>query len=485
MPQAAKYVVERRLGRGGMGVVDLAVASDGTRVALKRIALHGSAGALAEARVRIRREAEVLGQLDHPRIVRLLDVVDDGDDVVLVMPWLRGGSLADRVTTQRTLPPDDVDRIADHLLGALATAHRAGVVHRDIKPANVLFDEQSRPHLADFGVATARDITAGLTAAGLAVGTPGFIAPEQARGESAGSGGRRLQPGRHAALGAHGRRVRTATGTPDVLLWRAAQGKVEPLPHGRAGPLAASHRRDARTPCRAPAVRRGAGRWTRRHGRTAGGRDAARRPAAATRAGRSSARSPAVGVAIGVALAVALDDGDDPDRDLGAGAPSTTTTTTCVALPYQPCGAPPAPGTDGSACIDARADYDGDAANGCEAIPDDLDGTELGTVEPTIVPADDTDAFTVEVDDDFQLRCNGRITLELTAPEGMTLRLEVLDEDGELLGELTSAGGVAQRLRLREPDCGGDDGGTLTAVVSPIGSDRSSEPYTLERSGHW
>ncbi len=93
------------------------------------------------ARLRVRREAEVLGALDHPHIVPLLDVVDEGDDIVLVMPYLSGGTLAELVAVHGPMPPAYVDHLADALLGALAAAHRAGIVHRDIKPANVLFDD--------------------------------------------------------------------------------------------------------------------------------------------------------------------------------------------------------------------------------------------------------------------------------------------------------------------------------------------------------
>src|SRR5262245_19882304 len=169
-----------------MGVVELGVAPDGTRVALKRVALHGSTAALDAARARIRREAEVLDRLDHEGIVGLVEVVDDGDDVILVMPLLDGGNLADRVAADGPLPAAEVAAIADRLLRALAAAHRAGVVHRDVKPANVLFDSTGTAHLADFGIATARDVTAGLTELATAIGTPGFLAPEQARGEAAG-----------------------------------------------------------------------------------------------------------------------------------------------------------------------------------------------------------------------------------------------------------------------------------------------------------
>src|SRR4051812_8859940 len=120
------YEVVRRLGRGGMGVVDLATDADGRHVALKRLPLHGSSEEIGRARARIRREAEVLGTLDHPGIVGLLDVVDDGDDVVLVMPYLAGGSLHDRVSTGGPLSEPEVGRLGDQLLDALAAAHRQG-----------------------------------------------------------------------------------------------------------------------------------------------------------------------------------------------------------------------------------------------------------------------------------------------------------------------------------------------------------------------
>src|SRR3954467_12867101 len=97
------YAVLGRLGRGGMGVVDLATAADGRQVALKRVPLHGSAAEIDQARRRIRREAEVLRSLRPPAIVELLDVLDDGDDLVLVMPFLPGGTLTERVRTYGTL----------------------------------------------------------------------------------------------------------------------------------------------------------------------------------------------------------------------------------------------------------------------------------------------------------------------------------------------------------------------------------------------
>src|ERR1700722_18315716 len=179
------YEVVGLLGRGGSAVVELAIDGNGDRVATKRLALTGSAAQMRVARQRLRREADILKDLDHPGIVGVIDVIDDGSEVVLVFPAL-AENLEDRVGRLGTLPPSEVTRIGRVLIEALAAAHRHGVVHRDIKPANVLFDHAGVPALADFGVAVTREVTAGLTQAGTVVGTPMWMAPEQARGEPTG-----------------------------------------------------------------------------------------------------------------------------------------------------------------------------------------------------------------------------------------------------------------------------------------------------------
>ena len=161
----------------------------------------------------------------------------------------------------------------------------------------------------------------------------------------------------------------------------------------------------------------------------------------------------------------------------------------CTDLPYQPCGqAAPAPGTDGRACLIGFEDYDAVADNGCEAAADELaddaafpEGAD--PIEATIVPRDDIDTFAMDVGDGSQLFCDGRFTVRLTAPEGMTLLLEVLDDDAEVLGETTSAEGVTGTVTLREQECLFSEARTLTARVSPLGSDRTGGSYRLERSG--
>ncbi|HKY68839.1 MAG TPA: serine/threonine-protein kinase, partial [Acidimicrobiales bacterium] len=223
------YDLIARLGRGGMGVVDLARDEEGNKVALKRLTLHGSAAEIARARERLLREAAVLRKLHHPNVVGLLDVVDEGDEIVLVMPYLSGGSLAERVAQHGPAPADEVERQARRLLGALASAHATGIVHRDIKPANILFDERGEPCLADFGVALSRDQTHGLTVAGMVVGTPGFMAPEQARGEPVSPATDVFSLGATLLFAATGEGP-YGQGDPGLLMVRAAGGQTDKIP---------------------------------------------------------------------------------------------------------------------------------------------------------------------------------------------------------------------------------------------------------------
>ncbi len=456
-----------------MGVVDLAVGPGGTQVALKRLTLHGSAGDIRRARQRIEREAEVLSRLDHPNIVGLLEVLDEGDELTLVMPYLTGGTLAERVARHGPAPAAEVLRLADDLSAALAAAHRAGVVHRDLKPANVLFDADGIPHLADFGVASSREHTAGVTAIGTVVGTAGFMAPEQARGEAAGQAADVFSLGAtllHAATGEgpYGK------GAPELLMVRAAQGKVRPVP--RHLPVELRRRlqsmldpRPERRPSAAALAGGPAGTSVR-----AGARRARRR----WPPGALAVAAGAFAVLAGAAVAT-RETGDPPPS---AAAPSTTA---CTPLRYQPCGQPgPAANTDGETCLADFEDYDRVPSNGCEAAPDPHpDGTPLvDAIDATIVPRGDVDRFELAVGDRLQVLCDGRLVVTLTAPPGLSLRLEVLEGDA-VLGTTTSADGVPASLRIEDPRCLFDDATTIIARVSAIGSDRSAAPYLLERSG--
>lgn len=470
------YEIVRRLARGGMGVVDLARGADGSLFALKRLGLHGTAAEMQDARARFQRELAVLASLRHDAIVPLLDVVDDDGDIVLVMPYLGGGNLGEVVRNDGPLSTERVRAIASRLLPALAVAHRSGVVHRDIKPANVLFDDEGRAHLADFGVASTRDDTNGLTRTGMVVGTPGFLAPEQARGEPVTAAADIAALGATLHFAATGRSPYEGGDAPAVLL-RTSRGKA--------------------------AVDRDIDRDLRRMLVTMLDGRPERRPSAAALAGGASDTDPiptvgrrqrpwVIVAAVVAALAVGLGVRSLADDGVTAAAPTdettagetTTTEAACVPLPYRPCGGRNAPNTDGRACIGDHEDYDGVAANGCEAAPDDVDGSVLrDRIEATIVPTDDTDRYPFRVEDEGDLLCNNTLRLRITAPEGTTLRLVLVDGRDQVLGEAVSADGVPGEIAVSDPRCFQSDSGDYAAIVTPTGTDRSAEVYVLERSG--
>lgn len=178
-----RYVIERELGRGGMGIVYLArdVALD-RPVAIKL--LPPSLAGLPDVRQRFLREARAAARLSHPNIVPIHSV-DEADGLVwFVMAWVPGESLAERVRREGPLSPRDASRMVQEVAWALAYAHQHGVVHRDIKPENVLVERGTGRYLVvDFGIARLAD-EAGLSPAGELFGTPRLVSPEQAGGEA-------------------------------------------------------------------------------------------------------------------------------------------------------------------------------------------------------------------------------------------------------------------------------------------------------------
>lgn len=452
-----------------MGVVDLAERPDGTRWALKRLALHGTAAEMQTARTRLDREVAVLRQLQHPAIVPLIDAFDDGGELVLVMPYLEGGNLAERVQADGPRSADAVRALATRLLPALAAAHRAGIIHRDIKPANVLFDGDGVAYLADFGIASTRDTTGGLTQTGTVLGTPGFLSPEQARGEPVTPAADIAALGATLHFAATGRSPYAGGDAPAVLL-RTARSKAS-IDRAITGDL----RRDLQAmldprPTRRPTAARLAG----------GAGDTQAIP---TMAGRRrwaiGAAAAAAVIAVGLGVAINARSGED-STDLAA----TTTTSSCTAQPFHPCGGPVAPNTDGSRCVGDTADYDEVASNGCEAEPDTADGTELiDRIAANLVPAADTDEYPLTVADAGDVGCNNTLRVQIVAPAGTAVRLELHDADGAVLGETVSADGVAGEIAVRDPRCFRSDDGTYTAVVTSSGSDRSADNYVLTRTG--
>ncbi len=135
-------------------------------------------------------------------------------------------------------------------------------------------------------------------------------------------------------------------------------------------------------------------------------------------------------------------------------------------------------------CIDDHADYDEVRTNGCEAAPDDVDGTPLtDRITANLVPALDVDRYPLHVNDAGDLGCNNTLRLTITAPAGTAVRLELRDDGGHLVDETTSADGVPGEIAVHDPRCFRNDSGDFIAIVSSSGSDRSAENYVLTRSG--
>jgi serine/threonine-protein kinase len=176
-----RYRIVRRFASGGMAHVYMARHADLERQVVVKV-LHAHLARDKEMSERFRREAEAACQLVHPHICPILDFGSVGEAVYIVLPYLSGGSLADRLVRDRTVPPTTAAATVAQVACALDHANRQGIVHRDIKPDNVLFDADGNAYITDFGIATAR-FHGRLTGTGRAMGTPHYMSPEQAMGK--------------------------------------------------------------------------------------------------------------------------------------------------------------------------------------------------------------------------------------------------------------------------------------------------------------
>jgi WD40 repeat protein len=177
-PQVPGYQILGELGRGGMGVVYKARHLQLDRlVALKMILAGEHAG--AQARARFRTEAEAVARLQHPNVVQIHDIGDHQGLPFFSLEFCPGGSLASRLDGT-PLPAHAAAALAETLAWAVHAAHQAGVVHRDLKPANVLLAADGTPKITDFGLAKKLDEAGGPTRSGAILGTPSYMAPEQA-----------------------------------------------------------------------------------------------------------------------------------------------------------------------------------------------------------------------------------------------------------------------------------------------------------------
>jgi hypothetical protein len=175
------YELLAELGRGAMGVVYRAREEKlGRLVALKMILAGGHAS--RSDRARFQREAEAVAALRHPQIVQIYAVGESGGLPYCALEYVEGGNLADQLGG-KPLPPEKAATLVEQLARAVQFAHEHGIVHRDLKPANVLLDTDGTPKIADFGLAKKLGSGTGPTATGAVLGTPAYMAPEQAGGE--------------------------------------------------------------------------------------------------------------------------------------------------------------------------------------------------------------------------------------------------------------------------------------------------------------
>jgi WD40 repeat protein len=183
-PSVPGYELLGRLGRGGMGVVYRARhLALGRLVALKMV--RAGADADAEELARFRAEAEAQARLQHPNIAQIYEVGEAGGCPYLALEYLGGGSLEKQLAGVPQ-PVRTAAELLETLARAMHHAHQRGLVHRDLKPANVLLAADGTPKVTDFGLAKRLEGSAGLTQTGAVIGTPSYMAPEQAAGQAVG-----------------------------------------------------------------------------------------------------------------------------------------------------------------------------------------------------------------------------------------------------------------------------------------------------------
>jgi len=234
---AGRYRLQQSLGHGAMGAVWKAYDERlGRTVVVKRLVLPPglTEDDAAQARLRAMREGRIAARLQHPNAVAVYDVTDDGDQPVLVMEYLPSRSLAAVLAERGTLPPGEVADIGAQAAAALAAAHAAGIVHRDVKPGNLLIGDDGAVKISDFGISRAVDDVT-VTATGLLIGTPAFMAPEAAKGHEPAPASDVFSLGSTLYAAAEGRPPFGLHDNAIALLHKVAAGRFPPP--ASAGPL--------------------------------------------------------------------------------------------------------------------------------------------------------------------------------------------------------------------------------------------------------
>src|SRR6516162_160264 len=182
LPVIDGYEIGELLGRGGMGLVFKARQKALKRDVALKIVVSGAHAGAAE-RARFRTEAEAVARLGHPGIVQVYEVGEQAGCPYLALEFVSGGSLADQLDGA-SMPPRRAAQLLLDLARALQHAHEQGIVHRDLKPANVLLTGTGVAKVADFGLAKLLDVEQGHTRTGAVLGSPSYMAPEQAAGKA-------------------------------------------------------------------------------------------------------------------------------------------------------------------------------------------------------------------------------------------------------------------------------------------------------------
>jgi serine/threonine protein kinase len=182
LPAVPGYTLLGELGRGGMGVVYKAEQTKLKRLVALKMVLGGAVAGTQQLE-RFRTEAEAVARLRHANIVQIYEVGEYDGLPFFSLEYCAGGSLAQRLDGT-PMPPREAAVLVEKLAEAMQTAHQSHIVHRDLKPANVLLDADGTPKVTDFGLAKKMDATEVMTQSGAVMGTPSYMAPEQARGQS-------------------------------------------------------------------------------------------------------------------------------------------------------------------------------------------------------------------------------------------------------------------------------------------------------------
>src|SRR5574339_307996 len=175
------YEIKSELGRGGMATVYLAYDPRFEREVAVKVLPSELLHADPQFRLRFEREAKIIAQLEHTAIVPVYDVGEADGQPYFVMRYMSGGSLSDRMKAG-IMDVEEAARILGMIAPGLDEAHSKGIIHRDIKPSNILFDRRGNPYISDFGIAKLTQAQAGNVTGSAIIGTPAYMAPEQAQG---------------------------------------------------------------------------------------------------------------------------------------------------------------------------------------------------------------------------------------------------------------------------------------------------------------